>query len=60
MTETIKSGQEILNEFFSEISDIEGIDKEVALIIQSLYQEEKLSNTNISNALSKFRESKSK
>lgn len=58
MTEQIKSGQEILDEFFSQITNIEGADKDVAEIVLKLYQEDKLTNTNLSNELSSIRERK--
>jgi hypothetical protein len=56
MTEQIKSGQEILDEFFSQIIDIEGVDQDVAKTVVRLYQEGKLTNINISNELSRIRE----
>jgi hypothetical protein len=56
MTDQIKSGQEILEEFFSQIIDIEGVDGDVAETIIKLYQEGKLTNINISNELSRIRE----
>lgn len=56
MTDQIKSGQEILDEFFSHITDIEGVNQEVADTIIKLYQEGKLTNINISNELSRIRE----
>ena len=56
MTDQIKSGQEILDEFFSQVINIEGVDQEVAKTIMKLYQEGKLTNINISNELSRIRE----
>jgi hypothetical protein len=56
MTDKIKSGQEILDNFFSQITSIEGVDKEVANVVLSLYQNGKLTNTNLSNELGKIRE----
>lgn len=58
MTDQIKSGQEILDEFFSQLMDIEGVDREVAKTIMKLYQEGKLTNTNITNELGKIRKKK--
>ncbi|BBO19057.1 conserved hypothetical protein [Candidatus Brocadia pituitae] len=58
MVEQIKSGQEILDEFFSQIGNIEGVDKNVAQTVLRLYQEGKLTNTNLSNDLSTIREKK--
>ena len=56
MTDQIKSGQEILNDFFTHITDIEGVDQEVVKTIIKLYKEGKLTNINISNELSRIRE----
>lgn len=56
MANEIKSGQAILDEFFSQIEDIDGVNKEVAIVILKLYQEGKLTNTNLSNELSTIRE----
>lgn len=58
MTNEVKSGQEILNEFFSQIMNINGIDKEVAEVILRLYKDNKLTNINLSNELSSIRERK--
>ena len=56
MTEQIKSGQEILNEFFCQIENIAGEDQDVAQTVLRVYQEGRLTNTNLSNDLSKIRE----
>ena len=56
MTDKIKSGQEILDDFFSQITSIDGVDQAVANNVLRLYQEGKLTNTNLSNELSKIRE----
>lgn len=58
MTNEIKSGQAILDDFFSQIESIDGVDKEVATVILTLYQEGKLTNTNLTNELDKIREKK--
>lgn len=58
MTGQIRSGQEILDEFFSQISNIEGVDQDVAQTVLRLYQKGNLTNTNLSNELSKIREKK--
>jgi len=58
MTESIKSGQEILNEFFAEMANIEGVDKDVANVVINLYREGRLTNTNLSNELGRIREEK--
>ncbi|MDN3515877.1 MAG: hypothetical protein NG747_15990 [Candidatus Brocadia sp.] len=58
MTEQIKSGQEILDEFFTQIGNFEGVDRDVVQTVLRLYQEGKLTNTNLSNDLSTIREKK--
>lgn len=58
MTDAIKSGHEILDDFFYKIDEIEGVDEEVALLLKSLYQQGKLTYTNLSNELLKIREVK--
>ena len=58
MTDRIRSGQEVLDEFFTEITSIEGVDQDVANIVINLYREGKLTNTNFSNELAKIREEK--
>ncbi len=58
MTEQIKSGQEILDEFFSQITNIDGVDKDVAESVLKLYKDGKLTNTNLSNELSRIRDKK--
>jgi len=55
MTDRIRSGQEILEEFFTEIASIEGIDQDVANIVINLYREGKLTDTNLSNELARIR-----
>ena len=51
MDEDIKSGKQILDEFFSEIMDIDGIDKNTVAKLSSLYTDGKLTDTNIQNAM---------
>jgi len=58
MTDLIKSGQEILDEFFNHITGIEGVDQDVAKTVLRLHQEGKLTNINLSNELGKIREKK--
>lgn len=56
MSSELKSGQEILNEFFSQITSIDGVDKDVTEAILKLYKDGKLTNTNLSNELSSIRD----
>lgn len=58
MTGTIKSGHEILDDFFLKLDAIEGVDHDVASILTNLHKEGKLTNTHISNNLLKVREAK--
>ena len=58
MTDRIRSGQEVLDEFFAEMTSIEDVDQDVANIIINLYREGKLSDTNLSNELARIREEK--
>ena len=52
----IKSGKEILDEFFENIENLPGVDKTIAEVLKKLYKEEKLTQTNLSNALFRMRE----
>jgi len=56
MSEEIKSGKEILDEFFIEIDTFDDIDKNIVKIITGLYKENNLSEKSISNALLDLRE----
>lgn len=55
MTDRIRSGQEILEEFFTEIASIDGVDNDVADIVINLYRDGKLTDTNLSNELARIR-----
>ena len=56
MSDDIKSGKQILDEFFLEITTIPDIDEKVVNYIVELYEAGKLSDKNISNALLELRE----
>lgn len=56
MTENkVKSGKEILDDFFIGISTIENVDKSIADCIAGLYANDKLSDKNLVNELQKLR-----
>ena len=56
MTENnVKSGKEILDDFFEEISSIENVDKKIAELLQELYANGKLTDKNVANELRKIR-----
>ncbi len=57
MSHNVKSGKEMLDEFFSDTKNIEGVDEAIATMIQELYQQGKLStDTHIKQALQKLKE----
>ena len=51
MDKEIKSGKEVIDEFFSEIYNIENVDEKTVKTLVSLYSEGKLTDKNIQNAL---------
>lgn len=56
MGNKVKSGKEILDDFFTDISKIKNVDKELAESLSNLFQQGKLTDTNVKNELSKLRE----
>jgi len=56
MSDEIKSGKQILDEFFQEMKVIPEIDENVVNTIIGLYAEGKLSEKNLANALLELRE----
>jgi len=56
MDKKVKSGKEILNEFFANISSLEKVDKELAESLASLYHQGKLTDTNVKNEIQKIRD----
>lgn len=56
MDNKVKSGKEILDEFFTNISKIENVDAELAESLSNLFKQGKLTDTNVKNELSKLRE----
>ena len=51
MGNDVKSGKQVVDEFFSEIMNIEGVEYKTADALCSLYKEGKLTATNIENTL---------
>ncbi len=51
----VKSGKEILDDFFKEISSIENVDKTIAESLAELYSNGKLTDKNVVNELQKIR-----
>lgn len=56
MDKPVKSGKEILDDFFNNLLNISNVDKKLALEIKKMYEEKKLSSTNLSNKLFSLRE----
>ena len=56
MAENVKSGKEILDDFFNGIEKIENVDTDIAKMLERLYQEDKLTDTNVKNELQKRRD----
>lgn len=54
MSDEIKTGKEVIDEFFAEIMNIEGVDKKTAEKLTSLYSEGKLTDTNIQNVMERL------
>lgn len=56
--ENVKSGKQILDEFFNEIENLSNIDKEIAQLFATLYSQNKFTDVNILNGLQILREKK--
>jgi membrane-anchored protein YejM (alkaline phosphatase superfamily) len=56
MAENVKSGKEILDDFFNGIETIENVDSDIAKMLERLYQEDKLTDTNVKNELQQLRD----
>lgn len=51
----VKSGKEILDDFFNEIASIENVDNTIAKSLSELYINGKLTDKNVVNELQKIR-----
>ena len=51
MSDEIKTGKEVIDEFFAEIMNIKEVDEKIVAKLTSLYNEGKLTDTNIQNAI---------
>jgi hypothetical protein len=56
MAENVKSGTEILDEFFENVDQIENVDQEIAQMLVRLYTDNKLTDINVKNELQTLRE----
>lgn len=55
MADKVKSGKEILDDFFDNLEEVENVDKNIAKMLVELYQNDKLTDINVKNELQKLR-----
>ncbi|WP_077399531.1 hypothetical protein [Cellulophaga omnivescoria] len=55
MSKDVKSGQEILDDFFETIETIEGVDSKISKMVSDLYKEGTLTEAKIKNELQQLR-----
>lgn len=56
MNNDVKTGKEVIEEFFAEILDIKGIDQKTVAMLIDLYKDDKLTDSNIQNALEELKQ----
>lgn len=56
MSDQIKSGKDVIDEFFAEIPNVEGVDQKVVDKLVELYGEGKLTDSNIQNVLEELKQ----
>jgi len=56
MDQKVKSGKEIVSDFFENLVNLESVDPDIANMLVDLYKTEKLTDTNVKNELQKLRE----
>ena len=54
MESKVKSGKEILDDFFENIESIANVDKDIAKMLADLYAQGKLTDVNVKNELPKL------
>lgn len=55
MSDKIKSGREVIEEFFAEIPNVEGANEKTVNKLVELYSDGKLTDSNIQNALEELK-----
>ena len=55
MKNKVKAGKEIVDDFFKNIENIDGVDKDIAKMLTNLYENDKLTEINVKNELPKLR-----
>ncbi len=56
MSNEIKSGKDVIKEFFSEILNLGGVEPKTVERLVKLFQENKLTDSNIQNALEELKQ----
>ncbi|NLA24866.1 MAG: hypothetical protein GX879_07865 [Bacteroidales bacterium] len=56
MGKTVKSGKEILDDFFNSLDTFKEVDDDIISMLIDLYNEGKLTDTNLKNELQNLRE----
>lgn len=56
MSDQIKSGKDVIDEFFAEILNVEGVDQKTVEKLIELYSEDKLTDSKIQNALEELKQ----
>jgi hypothetical protein len=56
MSDSIKSGKQILEDFFDSIHQLNDVDKNIVEILVRLYQQGKLTDVNLKNELQTLRD----
>ena len=57
MSKNIKSGKDIIDDFFEDIKNLEGIDPDIVTMLTGLHSENKLTKGKIEEKLEKMRNS---
>ena len=60
MMEQIKTGKQVIDEFFNELQQLPNVDEKTALIFLTLHRDGKLTAQNIENDLRKLRDEAAK
>ena len=56
MSDEIKSGKDVIDEFFAEILNVKGVDQKTVEKLVELYGKNKLTDSNIQNALDELKQ----
>jgi len=56
MNEKIKSGKDVVDEFFAAIMNVKGVDQKIVEKLVDLHKENKLTDSNIQNVLEELKQ----